>query len=70
MPKFRKIDRTIDKAERLKSIDEIKRKNDEENKLVPKFRKIDRKIDKAELVCTKTDGTKYDFNSCASIKVY
>ena len=48
MPKFRKIDRTIDKAERLKSIDEIKRKNDEENKLVPKFRKIDRKIDKAQ----------------------
>ena len=32
---------------------------------MPKFRKIDRKIDKAELVCTKTDGTKYDFNSFA-----
>ena len=29
---------------------------------MPKFRKIDRTLDKAELVCTKTDGTKYDFN--------
>ena len=31
------------------------------NKLVPGFRKIDRILDKAELVCTKTDGSKYDF---------
>ena len=30
------------------------------NKLVPGFRKIDRILDKAELVCTKTDGSKYD----------
>ena len=29
---------------------------------MPKFKKIDRTLDKAELVCTKTDGTKYDFN--------
>ena len=29
---------------------------------MPRFKKINRKIDKAELVCTKTDGTKYDFN--------
>ena len=35
------------------------------NKLVPGFRKIDRILDKAELVCTKTDGTKYDFNRFA-----
>ena len=41
------------------------KKNDEANKLVPKFRKIDRTLDKAELVCTKTDGTKYDFNRFA-----
>ena len=27
-----------------------------------KFRKIDGTLDKAELVCTKTDGTKHDFN--------
>ena len=26
------------------------------------LKKIDRALDKAELVCTKTDGTKYDFN--------
>ena len=30
-----------------------------------KHRKIDRTLDKAELVCTKTDGTKYDFNHFA-----
>ena len=29
---------------------------------MPKFKKIDRTLDKAELVCTKTDGTKYEFN--------
>ena len=27
-----------------------------------KLKKMVKKIDKAELVCTKTDGTKYDFN--------
>ena len=43
----------------------MQKKNDEANKLVPKFRKIDRTLDKAELVCTKTDGTKYDFNRFA-----
>ena len=32
---------------------------------MPKFKKIDRPLDKAELVCTKTDGTKYDFNRFA-----
>ena len=26
------------------------------------FKKIDKTLAKAELVCTKTDGTKYDFN--------
>ena len=35
------------------------------NKLVPGFRKIDRILDKAELVCTKTDGSKYDFKRFA-----
>ena len=29
---------------------------------MPKFKTIDRTLDKTELVCTKTDGTKYDFN--------
>ena len=57
--------KNIDKSKTLKAIDEIRRKNDEANKLVSKHRKIDRTLDKAELVCTKTDGTKYDFNHFA-----
>ena len=32
---------------------------------MPKFRKFDRTIDNVELICTKTDGTKYDFNRFA-----
>ena len=32
---------------------------------MPKFKKIERTLDKAELVCTKTDGTVYDFNRFA-----
>ena len=40
-------------------------KNNEANKLLFEFEKIDRKLDKAELVCTKTDGTKYKFNTFA-----
>ena len=43
----------------------LAKKNDEANKLLPKFKKIDRILDKAELVSTKTDGTKFDFNSFA-----
>ena len=57
--------KNIDKSKTLKPIDEIKRKNDEANKLVRKFKKIDRTLDKTELVCTKTDGNKYDFNHFA-----
>ena len=49
----------------LKAIDEIRRNIDEANKLLPKFIKIDRTLDKAERVCTKTYGTKYDFNRFA-----
>ena len=57
--------KNIGKSKNLKAIDEIRRKNDEANKLVPKFKKINRTLDKAELACTKTDGTKYDFNCFA-----
>ena len=39
-----------------------KKKNAEANKLVPKFKKIVRVLNTIELACTKTDGTKYDFN--------
>ena len=38
------------------------KKNDEAKKLLPEFRKIDKALDNADLVCTKTDGSKYDFN--------
>ena len=57
--------KNIDNSKTLKAIDEIRRKNDETNKSVPNFKKSDRTLDKAELVCTKTDGTKYDFNRFA-----
>ena len=54
--------KNIDKCKTLKAISEISKKNDEANKLLSEFRKIDETLDNAELVCTKTDGTKYDFN--------
>ena len=52
----------IDKNKMLKAIRDISKKSDEANKLLSEFDKIDKALDKAELVCTKTDGTKYDFN--------
>ena len=54
--------KNIDKNKTLKEIDEISKKNFEANKLVPKFKKIHETLDNVELVCTKTDGTNYDFN--------
>ena len=45
----------------LKLIDKIS-KNDEANKLLSEFKKIDKTLEKANLVCTKTDGTPYNFN--------
>ena len=53
--------KNIDRNKTLKAIDKITQ-NGEANNLLPKFRKIDRELEKAELVCTKTDGTKYNFN--------
>ena len=38
------------------------KKNDGANKLLSEFSEIDETLDNAELVCTKTDGIKYDFN--------
>ena len=52
----------IDKGKTLKAIDEISKKNIEANKLLPKFRKLNWELENVELVCTKTDGIKYDFN--------
>ena len=46
-------------------IDEIWRKNDEAKKILLDINKIDTKLDTAELVSTKTDGTKYNFNTFA-----
>ena len=46
----------------LIAINEISNKNAEANKLLPEFKKRDKTLDNVELVCTKTDGTKYDFN--------
>ena len=40
----------------------LAKKNDKANKLLFEFKKIDETLDNAELVCTKIDGTKYDFN--------
>ena len=39
-----------------------KQKNAEANNLMLEFKKIDKAFENVELVCTKTDGTKYDFN--------
>ena len=41
----------------------LAKKNDEANKLLSEFKKTDETLDIAELISTKTDGTKYDFNS-------
>ena len=54
--------KNIDKSKTLKAIGEICKKNNEADKLLSEFKKLDETLDDAELVCTKTDGTKYDFN--------
>ena len=46
----------------LKVINEISKKNDEANKILLRIKKINDELDTAELICTKTDGNKYDFN--------
>ena len=54
--------KNIDKNKTLKATDEISKENEEAYKLLSEFRKIDEILDNVELICTKTDGTKYDFN--------
>ena len=51
----------IGKNKTLKVIDKISRKNDEANKLLLKSRKIDKGLDNADLICTKTEGTIFNF---------
>ena len=57
--------KNIDKSKMLKAMGKISKKNDEANKILLDIKKIDTKLDTAELVCTKTDGTKYNFNTFA-----
>ena len=57
--------KNIDKNKTLKAIDEISKRNAESNRTLLDIKKIDTKLDTAELVCTKTDGTKYNFNTFA-----
>ena len=53
----------IDKSNTLIAIDEIRRKNDEANKMLLDIKKIDAELDNVELICTKTVETKFnDFN--------
>ena len=57
--------KNIDKSRMVKAITEIGRKNDEANKVLLVVKKRNDEHDTAEVVCTKTDGTKYDFNGFA-----
>ena len=56
--------KNIEKNKMLKAINEISKKKNKNkaSKLLSKFRKWDETLDNVELVCTRTDGTKYDFN--------
>ena len=54
--------KNINKNNTQKVIDDIRRKNDEVNKILLEVKMIDAKLDTVELVCTKTDGTKYELN--------
>ena len=47
----------------LKIIDKISKKHDKANKLLLEFKKIDKTLENTDLVCTKTDGTPYNFNN-------
>ena len=54
--------KNIDKYKTLKAIDKISKKGEKAYKLLSEFKKIDKRLDNAELICTKTNGTKYNFN--------
>ena len=54
--------KNIDYSNTLKAIDEIRRKNQETDKILLDIKKIDTILNTTELDCTKTDGTKYNFN--------
>ena len=52
----------ISKSNMIKVIDEIRRRNQKADKILLEVKMIDTKLDTTELVCTKIDGTKYNFN--------
>ena len=54
--------RNISKNKTLEIISEIGRKNNKANKILIGIKKINNRLESAEIVCTKTDGTKYNFN--------
>ena len=54
--------KNISKSNTPKVTDEIRRKNADVHKILLDINKIDETLDDADLVCTKTCGTKYDFN--------
>ena len=54
--------KNIDMSKTRKSIGEISKTNAEANTIVLDMKKIDETLDNSELVCTKTDGAKYDFD--------
>ena len=57
--------RELKKSNTLKVINEIRRKNHEADKILLDVTKTDTKLDTEGHVCTKTDGTKYEFNILA-----
>ena len=57
--------KNINKNKTLKAIGEISKKNTEANRILLDIKKINETLDNAELICTKTDGTKYNFNTFA-----
>ena len=54
--------KNIGNSKMLKAISEISKKNNEGNKLLSELEKTDKTLDDAELICTKPNGTKYNFN--------
>ena len=54
--------KNIEESKTLKVINKISKKNDKANKILLDVKKTNDELDTVELVCTKTDGTKYDFN--------
>ena len=59
--------KNIEESKTLKVINEISGKTGEANKILLNDQKINDELDTSELVCTKADGTKYDFNRFLSL---